>query len=114
MYVQTAILKAMDYCTASGFDWDEVNLEKCRKHGLAIDEIEAVFHHQPAVAPDLAHSQAEQRLIAIGKGMGSRPIFIVFTLREIDDEVLIRPISARYMHQKEIDNYEEETARPIQ
>ena len=103
----------MDYRTASGFDWDEGNLAKCQKHGVAIDEIEAVFHHQPAIAPDLAHSQAEQRLIAIGKGRGARPIFVVFTLREIDDEVLIRPVSARYMHQKEIDNYEEETARPI-
>jgi hypothetical protein len=40
-----------------------------------------------------------------GKGRG---VFIVFTLRRKGDEVLIRPISARYMHKKEIEAYEEE------
>jgi len=35
-------------------------------------------------------------------------VFIVFTLRRKGDELLIRPISARYMHKKEIDAYEKE------
>ncbi len=88
----------MDHRAASGFDWDEGNITKCQKHGLTVDEIEAVFHHQPVVSRDLAHSRAEWRLIAIGKGNGSRPIFVVFTLRENDHQVLIRPSSARDMH----------------
>lgn len=35
-------------------------------------------------------------------------MFIVFAFRDKGDEVLIRPISARYMHQKEIEAYEKE------
>jgi uncharacterized protein len=35
-------------------------------------------------------------------------VFIVFTIRRKGDELLIRPISARYMHQKEIEAYEKE------
>jgi uncharacterized DUF497 family protein len=37
-----------------------------------------------------------------------RGVFIIFTLRRKGDELLIRPISARYMHKKEIEVYEEE------
>jgi uncharacterized protein len=35
-------------------------------------------------------------------------VFIVFTFRRKGDEVLIRPISARYMHRKEVEAYEKE------
>lgn len=98
--------------TVAGFDWDEGNLAKCQKHGVTVAEIEAVFHHQPHVMPDVAHSVAEARLMAIGRGGGPRPIFVVFTLREIDGENYIRPISARYMHRKEIEHYEQETSQP--
>jgi len=37
-------------------------------------------------------------------------VLIVFTLRVQGGETLIRPISARYMRQKEIDAYEKEAA----
>jgi uncharacterized protein len=33
---------------------------------------------------------------------------MVFTFRKKGDDVLIRPISARYMHKKEVDAYEKE------
>jgi uncharacterized DUF497 family protein len=33
---------------------------------------------------------------------------IVFTLRAYEDAFYIRPISARYMHRREIESYEEE------
>jgi uncharacterized protein len=95
-----------------GFDWDEGNAEKCQKHGLALREVEAVFHHLHHISPDLAHSTNETRLIAIGQGGGSRSIFVAFTIREIDGETFIRPISARYMHSKEVSAYEEDTAKP--
>jgi uncharacterized DUF497 family protein len=48
----------------------------------------------------------EPRMRAIGKSRVGRYLFVVFMLRVIDDLTLIRPISARYMHQKEIDHYE--------
>ena len=35
-------------------------------------------------------------------------LFLVFTLRRRGDDILIRPISARYMHDKEVKNYEKE------
>jgi len=38
-------------------------------------------------------------------------VLIVFTLREKADDTFIRPISARYMHRKEIEYYEEEPAK---
>jgi len=38
-------------------------------------------------------------------------MIVVFTLRTINKEVLIRPISARYMHQKEARKYEEEITK---
>jgi hypothetical protein len=40
-----------------------------------------------------------------------RSLFIAFPLRRHSDEVLIRPISARYMHQKEVDHYEKEITK---
>lgn len=61
-----------------------------------------------AVLPDAAHSQREKRFRAIGHTDKGRGVFMVFTFRKKRDEVLIRPISARYMHKKEVDAYEKE------
>ena len=58
--------------------------------------------------PDEAHSRTEQRLRAIGKTAEGRTIFVVFTLRRRGDDIIIRPISARYMHAKEVKSYEKE------
>jgi hypothetical protein len=43
---------------------------------------------------------------AIGRSAAGRYLFVVFMLREIDGQTKLRPISARYMHQKEITHYE--------
>jgi uncharacterized DUF497 family protein len=91
-----------------GFDWDAHNREKCRKHGVSIHAIESMFHGSLVVFPDEAHSQAEERLRAVGKDNRGRHIFIVFTVRERQSKTLIRPISARYMHAKEIAHYAKE------
>ncbi len=90
----------------SGFDWDEGNLQKCRKHGVTIEEIESVFAGTPAIGPDAAHSTAEARFLAIGPARSGRHVFLAFTWRERDGAKLIRPISARYMHAKEVQHYE--------
>ncbi len=92
---------------ANGFDWDRGNRAKCEKHGLSIAAIESLFTRPLAILPDAAHSQREKRLPAIGRTEKGRGVFIVFTLRRKGDELLIRPISARYMHKKEIEAYEE-------
>lgn len=93
---------------ANGFDWDSGNRDKCKKHGLSTSIIESLFTRPVAVLPDAAHSRREHRLRAIARTEEGRGVFIVFTLRHKGDEVLIRPISARYMHRKEIEAYEKE------
>ena len=89
-----------------GFDWDQGNIDKCRKHGVSINEIESLFAGPTVILPDKQGSAREQRFRAIGTTPQRRPAFIVFTYRMTDDVVLIRPISARYMHKKEIESYE--------
>ena len=91
-----------------GFDWDRGNRVKCQKHGLSIATIESLFIRPLAIIPDAAHSSKEHRFRAIGHTDKGRGVFLVFTLRRKGDEQLIRPISARYMHKKEIEAYEEE------
>ena len=88
----------------SGFDWDKGNWPKCGKHGVSRAEIEEVFTGTPAVETD--PFPEEVRMRAIGKSAAGRYVFVVFMLREIDGQTKLRPISARYMHQKEIAHYE--------
>ena len=90
----------------AGFEWDAGNRKKCQKHGVSLVEIEALFSQPVMMLPDQAHSMTEARLKAIGRTETGRNIFVVFTLREHDGQKYIRPISARYMHQKEVDSYE--------
>ena len=88
----------------AGFDWDDGNWPKCGKHGVSRTEIEEVFTGTPAVLADPFPSEARMR--AIGKSTAGRYVFVVFMLREIDGQTKLRPISARYMHKKEIAHYE--------
>jgi uncharacterized DUF497 family protein len=95
---------------ANGFDWDQGNRAKCEKHGLSVAVVEGLFARPLAILPDAAHSQRENRFRAIGRTDKGRGVFIIFTLRRKgkDEDLLIRPISARYMHKKEIDAFEKE------
>ena len=68
------------------------------------EEIEQVFLGSPAVMPD--PNPNERRMRAIGQTIAGRYVFIVFMFRTIRGQTKLRPISARYMHQKEIDHYE--------
>jgi uncharacterized protein len=91
---------------SQGLRWDEGNLEKCQKHGVSIDDIEALLSSDPPVAPDPEHSAQEDRFIAIGRNAEGRPDFVAFTFGMKDGQRLIPPVSARYMHKKEIERYE--------
>ncbi len=88
----------------SGFDWDSGNWPKCARHGVSKAEIESVFRNRPAIHPD--PFPGEERFRAIGRNDEGRFIFAVFMLRSAGSGILIRPISARYMHEKEIASYE--------
>jgi uncharacterized DUF497 family protein len=96
-----------------GFDWDRGNRAKCQKHGLSIALIESLFARPLAIIPNAPDSHEERRLCAVGQTANGRRVFLVFTLRRKGDkhrgdEQLIRPISARYMHNKEVESYEKE------
>ncbi len=92
----------MEVGCVTGFEWDDGNRLHCRKHGMEPAEIETVFQGAPRVAPDRKHSDAEARFLAIGRTREGRAAFVVFTMRGN----LIRPLSARYMHAKEVANYD--------
>lgn len=96
----------MDISHVAGFDWDDGNLAKCQKHGVTIADIESVFIGAPSIGPDIAHSTMETRFLAIGRAASGRHVFLAFTWRERDGAPFIRPISARYMHAKEVQHYE--------
>lgn len=91
----------------AAFDWDRGNREKCEKHGVSAAEGEEIFARTVFVSPDPAHSATEERFKAIGVTAKGRRLFVVFTWRKRGDELLLRPVSARYMHAKEIAAYEE-------
>ena len=95
----------------TGFDWDGGNRAKCQKHGVSIAEIEALFRDAPRIAPDPKHSEDEDRMIAVGRTSAGRHVFVAFTLRTKQRRRLIRPVTARYMHAKEITAYEEESPK---
>lgn len=92
----------------NGFDWDSGNIKKCQKHGVSIKEIEGLFSSpEIKTAPDIKHSDAEERFLAVGMSIKNRYILVAFTFRKNQTgEMLIRPISSRYMHNKEISQYE--------
>lgn len=95
--------------SVAGFDWDNGNTEKCQKHGVSMDVIEDLFRSgELRIEPDIVNSVVEMRFRAIGKTGQNRAVFLVFTIRDRGGKNFIRPISARYMHKKELDDYEKE------
>lgn len=93
----------------SGFQWDEGNWPKCSKHGVSRREIEDLFTRgDPRVHPDPRHSTSEARFFAIGSSAKGRWVFVVFILRRVEGSTLLRPLSARYMHRKEFEHYEQQ------
>nr|VFJ65681.1 MAG: hypothetical protein BECKFW1821A_GA0114235_12132 [Candidatus Kentron sp. FW] len=88
------------------FDWDKGNWPKCGKYGLSREEIEYILSHDPLVLPDRYPPELETRFNAVGKNENGRYAFVVFTFRSKGKRHTIRPISARYMHEREIEHYE--------
>jgi uncharacterized protein len=97
-----------------GFDWDDGNWPKCAKHGLTKDEIEDVFASKSmSVFPAKEGVSGEARQTAIGQTTEGRYVFVVFALRRLINRILIRPVSARFMHEKEIKHYERQKGSQI-
>ena len=100
------MIKKMD-----GFDWDEANIYKCQKHGISTSMIEDFFKGPISVISDAGHSGVEERHIAVGRIPDGRPMFVGFTFRQGETSYLIRPITARFMHKREIQKYEKAVAK---
>ncbi len=91
---------------AEGFDWDDGNLLKAQKHGLSLKQIEKFFQQELLIVPDYKNSDVEDRYVAFSAEVTGRAMIAIFTMRELRGATLIRVISARYMHKKEILIYE--------
>jgi uncharacterized protein len=74
------------------FEWDEdKNKLNQQQHGISFEDAKFVFNDPyKVILPDLYHSEAEERWLAIG--MVNRVLFVVFTER---GDNIIRIISAR-------------------
>ncbi len=93
----------------SGFDWDNGNIDKSLiKHSVTPEETEQLFSNTYVMYFDYKHSQIENRYFALGKTNNGKLLNVGFTLRNKDNNVLIRPISSRSMNKKERLNYEKE------
>ena len=90
-----------------GFEWDEGNRDKNRlKHKVSNGECEELFFNQPLIIlDDHKHSVEEQRYAAYGMTNEGRRLHIVFTVRG----TRYRVISARDMHRKERQFYDDQT-----
>lgn len=92
-----------DFPEFTGFDWDEGNIYKNRKHDVEHTECEQIFFNQPVIIlDDPKHSIVENRLAAFGISDKGRNLVVVFTMRGSK----IRIISARDMSKKERSFYE--------
>src|SRR5471032_726178 len=102
------IYTMFDFLRVVGFDWDDGNSRKsAEKHDVSQAEAEQIFFNDPLlVVEDVGHSVRESRLHALGRTDTGRLLHISFTLR--GDGRLIRVISARTMHRKERERYEQE------
>ncbi|NDW07263.1 BrnT family toxin [Jiella pacifica] len=94
-----------------GFEWDSGNWPKCGKHGVDRQEIERAVRVADfrVVNP---HPSEERWRIAAPAASG-RYVFVVIAYRETPEGTFIRPISARYMHQEEVDLYEQQRQKAL-
>jgi uncharacterized DUF497 family protein len=92
---------------AESVEWDEGNWPKCAKHGVTKAEIEALLlWGDPMIMADRTQGLAEARYNAVGRTEQGRALFIVYTVRMRLGVPYFRPISARYMHAREMANYD--------
>jgi uncharacterized DUF497 family protein len=95
-----------------GFEWDDAkDRSNQKKHGLSFSEAARLFQSSQDYLEifDAAHSQAEDRFIAIGE-IDRGIVVVVYTEREDD---LIRIIGARFATKREQERYREHKDRYI-
>jgi uncharacterized DUF497 family protein len=91
------------------FEWDAAkNHSNLAKHGMAFEDVVAVFSDPVQLREPNRLAGEETRLQVIGKVISTGPIFfVVYTLRStMTGEVSIRVISARRASRRERERYE--------
>ena len=92
-----------EYPDFTGFDWDQGNINKNRKHDVEYTECEQIFFNEPIIIlDDPKHSFSEIRYAAFGVTDGGRKLVVIYTMRNKK----LRVISARDMSRKERTFYE--------
>jgi uncharacterized DUF497 family protein len=99
-------LRSLPDLRVVAIDWDDGNRAKCGKHGVTLAEIEQALRGELVVVDDPEHSAVEPRFRGVGRTRSGRHVFVAFTIRGDYAAPRVRPISARYMHRKEIERYE--------
>lgn len=91
------------------FYWDEAKASSnAAKHGVAFEEVLAVFSDPLALSIPDTESAAEERWVTIGERPDGRSFVVVHTHRETDAGVsAIRIISARRPTKAELKTYRE-------
>jgi uncharacterized DUF497 family protein len=74
---------------------------KAGRHGLTKEKIEAVFTGSPVIFPGRLSATIELRPYAVGRNSEGP-----FAVRHKDGADYMRPISARFMHEEEVKEYE--------
>ena len=101
-------LKKIDQIPWYIFEWhkEKAKINKA-KHGVTFDEAATVFGDENAlIMPDVSHSDDEDRSIILGWSFTGRILFVCFTERgKIDDEQVIRLISARQANTQDKEEY---------
>lgn len=92
------------------FDWDaDKAASNLAKHGVSFEEAMEVFHDPLAMTRfDEDHSEAEERWVTLGQGMGGALLLVVHTYTPIGaNRALVRIISARRPTKREAQQYHE-------
>ena len=87
-----------------GFQWGRGNTLKCGKHGVSRAEIESLFSRPALIVVGWGQLRIGSAFSRDRRHRFETPCVRVLTLRG----GFVRPISARYMHAKEIRRYEKD------
>jgi uncharacterized DUF497 family protein len=65
---------------AALFDWDAGNIRHLARHGVATDEAEQCYRHDPLIIAE-QFVNGEERYLALGETNEARQLAFVFTIR---------------------------------
>ncbi len=91
-------------------EFDEGNIFKANKAWLIDFRDRGVFRGEMAFASDDEHSLQEMRFIVYGR-LHLRYIYVAFTIRVSNGQMVVRLISVRYAREKEIRWLDEKTSK---